>query len=238
MENLVATICAREGLNAREYHPLRGGQVNQVFLIDGAYVLRIGARQDAFQRLTRETELLRRLADKIPVPKIFAFGQQDGFIYQIQHYLPGQNLQSIWKDLRPEEQEKLAAELAGHLKTLHSTPPASPGYAPQDGQRYGTWGDLIAARFHNTLEEIKTFQIQMVPGYIELALNYFEENKQVLADSVPAVIHGDLTMVNILVDQGSISAILDFEYSLQAPIDYELLAAGIRAEQLPGLAQG
>ena len=223
MENLVKAICAREGLTGRDIRALSGGQVNQVFLIDEAYVLRIGAREDAVRRLTRETELLQRLENKIPVPKILAFGQENGSIYQIQHYLPGEKLISVWKNLQPEAQESLAAELAGYLKILHSTPPASPGFASQDGQRYETWKDLILARFQNTLEEIKRLNIQMVPGYVELAVNYFEENKPVLEESVPALIHGDLTMVNILVDQGKISAVLDFEYSMQAPIDHELL---------------
>ena len=59
MENLVTTICEKEGLNGRNIRALSGGQVNQVFVIDDEYVLRIGAREDAFQRLTRETELLR-----------------------------------------------------------------------------------------------------------------------------------------------------------------------------------
>jgi len=223
VENLVKAICAREGLTGRDIRALTGGQVNQVFLVDEKYVLRIGAREDALQRLTRETELLRRLENKIPVPKILAFNQQDEFTYQIQQYLPGQKLLSVWKDLRPEAQENLAAELAGYLKILHSIPPPSPGFASQDGQRYEAWGNLISVRFKNTLEEINRLNIQMVPGYIELAVNYFEENKQVLEESVPALIHGDLTMVNTLVDQGKISAILDFEYSMQAPIDYELL---------------
>jgi len=223
MENLVQTICSKEGLKIREFRALSGGQVNQVFLIDDAYVLRIGAREDAFQRLKRETELLQSLINKIPVPKIFAFGQQDGFVYQIQQYLPGQKLYLLWKNLRPETQDRLAAELASYLKILHSMPPASPGYASHDGQRYDTWEDLISKQFKHTQEEIESLNIRMVPGFIEMAVNYFNENKQVLADSAPALIHGDLTLVNILVDQGRISAILDFEYSMQAPIDYELL---------------
>jgi aminoglycoside phosphotransferase len=222
MENLVKTICAKEGLNSQNIRALSGGQVNKVYLIDDEYILRIGAREDALQRLTRETELLRRLANKIPVAKILAFGQQDGSVYQIQQFLPGQKLLSVWKNLGPQTQENLAAELASYLKILHSTPPASPGYASQNGQRYDTWPDLIAGRFKRTLEEIKTLNIQMVPGFIELAVDYFDKNKPVLEDSAPALIHGDLTMVNILVDRGKISAILDFEYSMQAPIDYEL----------------
>ncbi len=156
MENLVKTICAREGLTGRDIRALSGGQVNQVFLVDERYVLRIGAREDALQRLTRETELLRRLENKIPVPKILAFNQQDEFTYQIQQFLPGQKLLSVWKDLRPEAQENLAAELAGYLKILHSTPPPSPGYSREDGQHYDTWEDLILTRFKNTLEEIET----------------------------------------------------------------------------------
>ena len=222
MENLVTTICAKEGLTGREIHALSGGQVNQVYLIDDEYVLRIGAREDALQRLTRETELLRSLANKIPVPKILAFGQQDGSVYQIQQFLPGQKLISVWKDLSPHVQEKLAAELAAYLKTLHSMPLSSSGFASQDSKQCGTWLELISGWFQRTLGEIEQLKIQMAPGFIELALNYFDENSQVLEGSVPALIHGDLTMVNILVDQGKISAILDFEYSMQVPIDYEL----------------
>ena len=223
MDDLVKTICAKEGLTGQEIHALSGGQVNQVYLIDGEYVLRIGAREDALQRLTRETNLLRSLENKLPVPKVLAFGQEDGFVYQIQQYLPGQKLISVWKNLPPNVQENLAAELAAYLKILHSIPPTFSGYASHDGQRHATWEGLISEQFKCTLEEIETLNIRMVPGFIELAVNYFEENKPVLEASTPTLIHGDLTMVNILVDKGRISAILDFEYSMQAPSDYELL---------------
>ena len=81
---------------------------------------------------------------------------------------------------------------------------------------------MISGWFKRSLGEIEKLKIQMMPGFIDLAVNYFDENKHVLENSVPALIHGDLTMVNILVDQGKISAILDFEYSIQAPRDYEL----------------
>ena len=125
--------------------------------------------------------------------------------------------------MRPEVRENLAAELAAYLKILHSLTPSPDGFTRQDGKRYDSWTDLLAERFKHTLEEIETLNIRMAPGYIELAVNYFDENKQVLENSIPTLIHGDLTMVNILVNEGKISAILDFEYSMQAPIDYELL---------------
>ena len=43
-----------------------------------------------------------------------------------------------------------------------------------------------------------------------------------LQAGVPVLVHGDLSLVNILADQGKLSALLDFEYALQAPADYEL----------------
>ena len=223
MENLVKKICAKEGLNSQNIRALSGGQVNQVFQIDEEYVLRIGAREDAFQRLKQETELLQSLHNKIPVPEIRAFGQLDDLVYQIQRFLPGQKLISVWKDLPHNVQENLAAELAAYLKILHGMPLSFSGYVNQNGQRYDAWVDLLTDQFKHILEEIKKINIRMAPGFIEMAENYFNENKHVLEDRAPALLHGDLTMVNILVNEGKISAILDFEYSLQAPIDYELL---------------
>ena len=132
MVDIVKTICAKEGLTGKEIQTLSGGQVNQVYLIDGEYVLRIGAREDALQRLTRETDLLRSLENKIPVPKVLAFGQEDGAVYQIQRFLPGQKLISIWKDLSPKSQENLAAEFGAYLKTLHSLPLSAAFFGSQD----------------------------------------------------------------------------------------------------------
>ncbi len=222
VENLVRAICQKEGLNGQNIQVLKGGQVNQVFRIDGEYVLRIGAREDAFERLKHETELIQSLANKIPVPRIYAFGQQDDRVYQIQQFIPGQKLYSIWKNLAPDMQENICAELAAHLKILHSVIFPYFGYAHQDTKRYDAWSDFLSEKFQHTLEEIRTLNLRMAPGFLELAVDYFDEHKHVLQHGIPALVHGDLSLMNILVDNGGISAILDFEYSLQAPIDYEL----------------
>ncbi len=92
MADIVQAICRKEGLAGRQLQVLNGGQVNQVYQVDGDYVLRIGARADAADRLKRETILLRSLAGRIPVPRVHAFGEQDGQVYQIQQFLPGQKL--------------------------------------------------------------------------------------------------------------------------------------------------
>ncbi len=222
MENLIGTICQREGLKPRKIQPLNGGQVNQVYRINQEYVLRIGAREDAFQRLKGETELIQSLPDEIPVPEIYAFGEQDDMVYQIQQFIPGQKLYAVWKDLPPVAQENIVAELATYLKILHSRIAPHFGYIYEDTQPYDSWTDYLADKLKRTLEEIDAYHLQMVPGFVELAAGYFGEHKHVLQDAVPALVHGDLSFTNILVNNGRISALLDFEYAMQAPKDYEL----------------
>ena len=119
-------------------------------------MLRIGSREDAFQRLKRETELLQRLAGRLPVPIIVAFGEQDGLIYQIQHFVPGQKLHAAWKSLSPSVKDSIVAELAAALKTLHK---ANFSASQAGSQPPGSWKDLFSAKFMRALDEIKTLRI-------------------------------------------------------------------------------
>jgi hygromycin-B 7''-O-kinase len=224
MNHIVKAICRKEGIPCRDIQALSGGQVNAVFEVDGKWVLRIGAREDAGQRLQRETILLRSLAGRLPVANVLAFGEEQGFFYQVQEFMPGQKLYAIWKDLSTGEQDSIAAQLAGSLKILHSASFSDFSEGRPDSGHYATWSDYLSAVFYETVEEIRGLNIRMTPGLIETAVEYFEEHKHVLQDGVPTLVHSDMTLVNILAENGKVTAILDFEFARQAPADYELLA--------------
>jgi aminoglycoside phosphotransferase (APT) family kinase protein len=223
LENLIRIICQKEGLEARIISTLSGGQVNQVFLIDDAHVIRIGSREDAFQRLKQETELVQRLTQDIPVPRVIAFGQHNGHVYQIQQFIRGQKLHSAWKHFPPEVQDRIVAELATHLKTLHKMVFPQFGYFHLPASWNDSWLEFFTDQFTNTLAEIKALGIRIAPDLLAAAVSYFDEHKQALQEGVPALVHGDLWPGNILVEQAKIAAILDFEYSVQAPRDFELV---------------
>lgn len=222
MSDLVRVICQKEGIDCQSIEVLTGGQVNQVYRVNDALIVRVGARADAFSRLEHETALLRRFAGKMPVPEVLAFGQHEGHIYQIQQAVPGQKLYLLWKNLRPVVQEEIVAQLAGALKTLHSTPGDHFGLARPDAPRFETWVDFLSAKFRQTLDELRELNIAMAPGFVEQAAEYFESHKHVLSHGVPALIHGDLTLVNLLAEERRLSSLLDFEFAAYAPIDYEL----------------
>jgi len=224
MENVVKAICRKEGIACQTIQVLSGGQVNAVFLVDGKHILRIGAREDAGPRLERETLILQNLFGQLPVAKVLAFGQEQGFFYQVQQFMPGQKLYALWTKLSAEVQDAIAAELAAFLKILHSAKYLDFGEGRQDSKRYATWMDFLTDNFQHTVAEIRDLNIRMFPGLIEMAVDYFEEHKHVLQGGVPTLVHSDMTLVNILAVNGKISAILDFEFASQAPADYELLA--------------
>ena len=221
-ETLVAQICRQAGLPAGNIQVLTGGQVNQIFLVDTQYVVRLGMREGAFHRLQAETEILQSLAGRVPVPRIYAFGQYQDRVYQVQQYLPGRKLYTLWKDLPALTQETIAAELAEYLKIIHTTTYASFGYACQDTRRYPTWSGMLSEHFQQTVDEIERIQLRLVPGFLDMAREYFDQHRHVLEYGQPRLVHGDISMMNILVHDGHVSALLDFEYAMQAPIDREL----------------
>ena len=202
---------------------MKGGQVNRVFRVDREYVVRIASREDAFQRLKRESELVRQLSGQIPLPEILACGEQEGAAYQVQRFVRGERLYSTWPDLRPRAQGKIVAELAAYLRALHALPFADYGYAYAGAPRFASWPEFLSARLAKVLAEIDALQIRVLPGILELAVEHFERRKDVLNGGSPVLVHGDLWLGNILVEKGRISAILDLEYAVQAPLDYELL---------------
>jgi len=222
MNDIVARICQKEGLDARKIQPLSGGQVNQVFLIDDRYILRIGGREDAFQRLKTETELIQRLANQAPVARVYAFAQEGGLVYQIQQRVQGEKLYTIWNQLSPKAQDNLAGELAEYLKIFRQITFAKFGYLYDPLHQFDSWQDCLAFEFNRTLAEFQALGISTFPGMLDLAKDFFENNRGALAEGAAALVHGDLWMGNILVDKGKISAILDFEYAMQAPADFEL----------------
>ncbi len=222
MDALIEAICRKEGLRCENIQPLHGGQVNRVYRIGEDAVLRIGAREDARLRLRRETDLLQSLPPELPAPKVLAFGELEGQVYQVQRFIPGQKLYAVWRDLSALEQEAVIADLAACMEILHGLKMPRFGLFFEDDRQMNSWAGYLSASLARTLEDLASFRFRMFPGIVELAKEYFEAHQQVLADASPVLVHGDLSFVNILVHEGKLSALIDFEYAMQAPRDYEL----------------
>lgn len=222
MEAVVNAICKQENLPAETVTRLGGGQINHVFLVNDKYIVRIGARENTFSRLKLETELLQNIADDIPAPKILVLGQYENYAYQVQAFVAGKPLHHSWLDLSPEQKDHIVCALASYLKVLHQNTFAEFGFYC-DGKRDHSWLKFCEHEFYNTLEEAHAPNYCIPMVVLQATENYFERHKHVLHTASPVLVHRDLWPGNILINDGKISAILDFEFAIQAPRDYELL---------------
>jgi aminoglycoside phosphotransferase (APT) family kinase protein len=220
--HLLRAICARENLEFDTLQPISGGQVNQVYQVNQQHILRIGTRANASERMGAETSLLRRLAGLLPVARIDAFGEIEGHPYQIQERVPGQKLYVQWEQLSAGEQEQIVLELARCRQVLSGLSFPDFGPVSEPAGRRPDWEDYFSHRFQAILAEIETLGIRVTPGFLQMSRDYFETHRAVLKDGPAVLVHGDLNLGNVLVHQGHISALVDFEFAVQAPPDYEL----------------
>jgi aminoglycoside phosphotransferase (APT) family kinase protein len=221
MDDIVRAIAQREGLEVRTIQPLSGGQINRVLLINGDQVMRI-ASGPATERLQWEAKVLQSVATDVPVPRLDAWGRYGDSVYQIQQHVQGQRLHHVWGQLRTDEQEQIVADLACALRALHQRTFPSFGYPYAKAGLYGSWLAFSEDELSAMLAELRALRVPIPPEILRPAVDYFERHKQVLLDSTPVLVHGDFWPGNILVQDGRVAAILDFEFAIQAPRDYEL----------------
>ena len=223
MPTLVESICEKENLPITSCSPVSGGQINQVFLINDSFILRIGGRADAFQRLSRETSILRLLAPLIPAPQVTAFNTFENYTYQIQTYLRGEKLYKVWTSFTPLEKDRLIQALAAHLRKIHAIQYPTCGYPFDPLDQALSWPGYFDALFHRTLAEYESHRLPFPPELLEDVKDFYAQNKSLIADRPASLIHCDLWPGNLLVHEGQISAFLDFEYAMAAPKEYELV---------------
>jgi aminoglycoside phosphotransferase (APT) family kinase protein len=225
MELIARLICERENLPFEELAPLQGGQVNAAYQVGKSRVLRL-AREAEGQRLQREARLLRELAGMIPVPEVLAVGRLEGVEYQVSRLAPGIPLHRIWTRLSALEQDRVAAQLAESLQALHALSHSRFGLLAEPQEHKPTWRELLVARFQRSAVTLRRLPGVFPAQILDAVEAHFLSRQGILeAESAanPALVHHDLWPGNILVEEGKITAILDFEFATWAPPEYELV---------------
>ncbi|KAL4934880.1 hypothetical protein BDV06DRAFT_208109 [Aspergillus oleicola] len=161
----------------------------------------------------------------IPVPKVLHdWVDSNGRYFVLQKRTQGQTLEQAWPSLT--EHQKLAiadqvVEVRKHLRTLTSTSiqcvdqgPCYPGLLFSDREPHGP--------FHSDLElwEALCLTLQALP---QQAL---QNLKRCLPQCGPYVLtHCDLNLGNIMVRDGALVGILDWEFAAYYPVWYEYVSA-------------
>jgi aminoglycoside phosphotransferase (APT) family kinase protein len=206
---------------------------NDVWRLPSGY-LRVAWRGDR-GRLAREAAILGALSGTVPVPEVLEVGGDERLSWSLTSAMPGTPLEERFTWPAPAGLRGLAREAAGLLRALHSWPvPAGlagtlrrPVADPDPLRRAGA--ELVLLPPSSAVGLIP--QARRLPFVDHDVLAAAAARLDDLGDPPgggEVLLHGDFYLGNILVRDGEVSALIDFEFSRMGPPDLELISV-IRA---------
>lgn len=224
MEVLAATLLTQSGF-ASTGITKAPGFANSVWQTPQA-VIRIneGRFPDAFRH---EADILVRLRSSMPVPNVLAIGKRDPdgeFI--ILERLPGVNLQDAWPMLTSTPRRALCEDIGSMIRTLHATPLAE--WASNPWVDHAMASKNAGNAYHAPVKEfgwLAESAVQTRPDLeplINQVKQFITANLPLFDEEEPVFVHADLHFRNIMVHEGQISGLIDFEGAQPAPRSTEL----------------
>jgi aminoglycoside phosphotransferase (APT) family kinase protein len=224
----VAQILHSAGVGASEPPVRIAGSSNEVWRA-GEYVIRVGFQTGA-ERLRRESRLAELLPSVVRYPEVVASGVESFGEWIVVRHRDGIPLSEAWIAMSPDQRREVTFDLAGIMKALHSVSIAVDdehdlGFHEGDGV-LALPHQLPASRVLELLEQARWMHgmdRELIDAVIERTTAV---HAAILEHERYGLVHGDLHFENILVHDGRISSVLDFEWSRPGPreIDVDVLA--------------
>lgn len=214
---------------------LEGGLVHDVFRVDEQLVVRVGRGPDA-AGFPQTAHVLRAVAGHVSAPVLLHtdFSRQrvpaNVLVYR---WVEGQRLASLWPSLSMREREHYLDQVERELRALHGIAPES---VPElDG--LDAWPERKRRSVETSLARAARSPA-FPPERVGRMRDFFERNAPALeAAPPPVLVHYDVHWQNVVVRDGRIAALLDFDDIRLAPPEqdwWELLFA-LRADEEPGV---
>lgn len=175
----------------------------------------------------------------VPVPKVYCAFKRKGTTYIVMKYIRGEMLWSSWQHCSEETKQSLRCQLRALMLDLRQTPNPSPGQvAARNGSvvyddRY-TEGMIryfgpfkTPHEFHLWLRQGVEQALPAPPGADPVLMAKLTEliRLQDRREYKTVLTHGDLSSTNIMVKDGKIAAIIDWESAAWLPDYWEFTSA-------------
>lgn len=210
---MIEAILARHGVHG-EAVKYASGSV-PVYAI-GEHVLKLFPAK-AFAERDVEATALAAVHGKLPIPTpgVEAIGEHDGWGYVLMQRLHGESLATAWPRLDQATRLRLSAQVGEMLAALHALAP--PALGPDD------WDAFVAAQVASAADRqrakgLDEAWVAQIPAF--LATLDFAAPRRVL-------LHTEIMREHLLLDDGKLSGLLDFEPAMVGAPEYDLPAIGV-----------
>ncbi len=203
----------------------QSGKVNPCIFINNAYVIRFNVRDPQIPKFRREKRAMELLKErKILVPEVIALNEERAILphdFLICRRIEGKELYQVWETLEAETQEQLCDEMGEILTKIHQIHLPKFGAILPDGLQFDKWSDCVLHKLQLAIEEAQALQLFEAEMY-QQALQIFD-NHIALLDTVEeaSLVHNDYHLGNMMVNEGHIAGILDFEWSFAGDGEYD-----------------
>ena len=209
-------ILARAGLGEVEtISRCEEGMINDVYSINGAYVLKVNSAHPLMPKLDREAAVYRAVgAYNIPVPKLYVNETNKdllGYPYILLEQLPGKSLKKEWKELSQTQKEEMMLTLGQLLGTIHTI---GPEQISLDDQSFnGSLRENIDTRIIKIGADLRSSKVLDALMIDRIERYYRESNAFESNDVSPSLLHGNYVFGNIMISDGDVQGIVDWEWA-------------------------
>jgi len=204
-----------------KYEFIQTGHVNNILILDNNLILRFSNDSTSITRLDLESKIINSLKNKIPVPNIISVGNIGNVGYQILSHIKGQTLSKVWDDVTLANKNKIVIQIVEMLRVLHQIKAGDFKFICLPTNKTNTLQEFNDCEWRDV--HLYLNKIKLDRDLIDESSKYYEKSRQCLDEENSAhLIHGDLHFDNILVHENSVSAVIDFEFSMFGSRDREL----------------
>lgn len=164
----------------------------------------------------------------LPVPTVMKDWSEDSRHFIVNEKLAGQTLNIAWPRLSPDERRRIAKQTADYITELRKL--HSPRIQSLTGEPvYSTFLFLAGPTApHGPFSSDQELWAELDKALVNVPKKARQRLQKMMPAATPYTFtHGDLTNVNIMVDQGNLTGIVDWETGGYFPVWWEFTSASV-----------
>jgi hygromycin-B 7''-O-kinase len=214
----VAALLSRHGLAHEARRRYDSGSV-PVYAVGAQHVLKLFPPTE-HAHASAEARVLAAVQGRLPLPtpQLIAADTHDSWPYLLMSQLPGQRLVDAWPALSIGERDRIADALGETIATLHAIDTTALADLPP------SWDGFVAEQHASATE--RQVKRRLDAHWLEQIPAFLDRWKPAPA-AHRVLLHTEIMREHLMVDDGRLTGLFDFEPAMLGAADYEFASVGL-----------